>query len=91
MEMRDHVNQYISDNYREDEIKFDIKKIKLTTIDIEVASEEGFPDVESAAEEVLLITVQELYNKRDYYLGSGTIQVLRGTIIHCNLIMSMIF
>jgi hypothetical protein len=40
-----YIYQYISDNYAEDEIKFDITKIKLITIDIEVASENGFPDV----------------------------------------------
>jgi hypothetical protein len=45
--------------YPEEELKFDINKIKVTTIDIEVASENGFPDVESAAEEVLLITIQD--------------------------------
>ena len=52
-----YIYQYISDKYPENEIKFDIGKIKLTTIDIEVASENGFPDVENAAEEVLLITL----------------------------------
>ena len=42
-----YVFQYISDKYPEDEIKFDIKKINLITIDIEVQSEHGFPDPES--------------------------------------------
>ena len=51
-----YIYQYISEKYPEVEVKFDTEKIKLTTIDIEVASENGFPDVESAAEEVLLIT-----------------------------------
>jgi hypothetical protein len=46
MEMTGYIYQYISDKYPEDEIKFDISKIKLVTIDIEVASENGFPDVE---------------------------------------------
>ena len=55
------IYQYISENYSENEIKFDIGKVKLANIDIEVASENGFPDVESAAEEVLLITIQD-YN-----------------------------
>ena len=35
-----YVFQYISDKYPEDEIKFDIKKINLVTIDIEVKSEQ---------------------------------------------------
>jgi DNA polymerase elongation subunit (family B) len=58
-----YVSQYISDQYPEDEIKFDISKIKLTTIDIEVASENGFPDTESASEEILTITIQDYSTK----------------------------
>ncbi len=53
-----YIYQYISEKYPEDEIKFDISKIKLVTLDIEVASEEGFPDVESCSEEILAITIQ---------------------------------
>jgi DNA polymerase elongation subunit (family B) len=63
--------QYISDMYPEDEIQFDISKIKLFTIDIEVASENGFPDVESAAEEVLLITLQDYNTKEIRTWGLG--------------------
>ena len=37
-----YVSQYISDKYPEDEIKFDISKIRLVTLDIEVKSENGF-------------------------------------------------
>ena len=59
-----YVSQYISEKYPEDEIKFDISKIRLYTIDIEVASENGFPDVESSAEEILLITIQD-YNTKN--------------------------
>ena len=59
-----YVCQYISDKYPEDEIKFDMTKIKLTTIDIEVSSEEGFPDVESASEEILAITLQDYATKQ---------------------------
>jgi len=59
-----YVSQYISDKYPEDEIKFDISKIKLVTIDIEVASENGFPDTESASEEILTITLQDYNTKQ---------------------------
>jgi DNA polymerase elongation subunit (family B) len=69
-----YIYQYISDMYSEDEIKFDISKIKVTTIDIEVASENGFPDVESAAEEVLLITVQDYSSKQIHTWGKGPFQ-----------------
>ena len=66
-----YIYQYISDKYPEVEVKFDIEKIKLTTIDIEVASENGFPDVESAAEEVLLITLQDYTTKQIRTWGRG--------------------
>lgn len=66
-----YIYQYISETYPEDEVKFDINKIKVTTIDIEVASENGFPDVESAAEEVLLITIQDYNTKQIRTWGLG--------------------
>ena len=59
-----YIYQYISDKYSEEEIKFDINKIKLVTIDIEVASENGFPDVESCSEEILSITLQDYATKK---------------------------
>ena len=55
--------QYISEKYPDDEIKFDIKKIRLVTIDIEVASESGFPNVFDCAEELLVITLQNYTTK----------------------------
>ena len=57
------IYQFISDNYPEDQIEFDISKIKLVTIDIETKSENGFPDVESASEEILLVTIQDYTTK----------------------------
>jgi DNA polymerase elongation subunit (family B) len=66
-----YIYQYISEIYPEDEVKFDISKIKVTTIDIEVASENGFPDVESAAEEVLLISIQDYNTKQIRTWGLG--------------------
>lgn len=59
-----YVYQYISEKYPEEEIVFDINKIKLVTIDIEVASENGFPDAESCSEEILAITLQDYSTKK---------------------------
>ena len=59
-----YIYQYISEKYPQDEIKFDISQIKLVTIDIETASERGFPDVESASEEILAITIQDYNTKK---------------------------
>jgi len=65
------IYQYISDKYSENEVKFDIEKIKLVTLDIEVKSEHGFPDVESAAEEILLISIQDYTTKQILTWGLG--------------------
>ena len=54
--------QYISDTYEKD-INWDIEQIKVFTIDIETATESGFPDIRSASEEILLITVKDLQKK----------------------------
>jgi DNA polymerase elongation subunit (family B) len=59
-----YVYQYISDKYSESEIKFDINKIKLITLDIETTSENGFPDPKSCDEEILLITIQDYSTKK---------------------------
>ena len=64
------IYQYISDTYSEDEIQFDISKIKLITLDIEVASENGFPDVKNCDEEILLITIQDYTTKEIITWGS---------------------
>ena len=65
------IYQYISEKYPEQELKFDIEKIKLVTLDIEVKSENGFPDVESAAEEILLISIQDYTTKQITTWGLG--------------------
>ena len=77
-----YIYQYISDVYSEDEIRFDISKIKLTTLDIEVASENGFPDVENAAEEILLITIQDYTTKQIHTWGRGPFQNKQQNVIY---------
>ena len=59
-----YIYQYISEKYPQDEVKFDISKVKLVTLDIEVASEQGFPDVESCVEQILAITIQDYTTKQ---------------------------
>ena len=59
-----YIFQYISDKYPENEIKFDISKIDLITLDIEVGSENGFPDPKSCDQEILLITIQDYTTKK---------------------------
>ena len=76
------IYQYISEKYPEDEIQFDTSKIKITTIDIEVASENGFPDVESAAEEILLITLQDYNTKQIRTWGLGPFNNKQENVIY---------
>jgi len=77
-----YIYQYISEMYPEEEIKFDISKIKVATLDIEVASENGFPDVDSAAEEVLLITIQDYSSKQIRTWGLGPFQNNQKNVIY---------
>ena len=77
-----YIYQYISEMYPEEEVKFDISKIKLTTLDIEVKSENGFPDVESAAEEILLITIQDYTTKQIRTWGQGPFNNKQDNVIY---------
>ena len=54
--------QYLSDTYDYD-INWDMEQLKVFTIDIETSTEHGFPDIRSANEEILLITVKDLNKK----------------------------
>ena len=77
-----YIYQYISEMYPEPEVKFDISKIKLTTLDIEVKSENGFPDVESAAEEILLISIQDYTTKQIRTWGQGPFNNKQENVIY---------
>lgn len=61
--------QYISDTY-EDDVNWDMEQVKVFTIDIETATETGFPDIRSANEEILLITIKDLQSKSIITFGS---------------------
>jgi DNA polymerase elongation subunit (family B) len=66
-----YIYQYISEKYPEDHIEFDLKKLKLITLDIEVAAENGFPTVANCDEEVLCVTLQNFSNKKILTFGRG--------------------
>ena len=56
--------QYIVEQHPEDEIKFDSNNIRVFTIDIETAAENGFPDIESADQEILAISIKDSFTGR---------------------------
>jgi len=77
-----YIYQYISEKYPEEEIQFDVSKIKITTLDIEVKSENGFPDVESASQEILLISIQDYNTKQIRTWGQGSFNNKQENVIY---------
>ena len=55
--------QYIAEKHPEF-IKFDSSKIRVFNIDIETAAENGFPDIESADQEILAISIKDSFSGR---------------------------
>ena len=56
---------FIGDRYA-DEIDYDISKLVIANIDIEVASDQGFPNVENAGSPVISIALK--FNENDFYV-----------------------
>ena len=61
-------NTFIGDEYPE-EIEYDFQKLVIANIDIEVASDDGFPHAEFAASPVISIAVK--FNEAFYVFGFG--------------------
>ena len=62
--------QYIAEQHPEEELKFDSSKIRVFTIDIETAAENGFPDIESADQEILAISIKDSFSGRIIVFGA---------------------
>ena len=67
------VYQFIADKFP-DEIDFDMDLMKIYTIDIEVACDNGFPSVEECREEMLCITLKNLITKKITTWGTREFQ-----------------
>ena len=59
------VYQYIRQEFPDD-VDYNVNQIKMYAMDIEVQCENGFPDVEAAAEEMLSITIKDMVTKKFY-------------------------
>ena len=64
-----YVYQHIAQKWQ-GEIDYDMSKMKIWTIDIEVACENGFPDVQASAEEMLCITMKNFNTKETITWGT---------------------
>jgi DNA polymerase elongation subunit (family B) len=87
------IYQYISDNYPEEQIEYDITKIKIVAIDIECGSENGFPDPKTCDEEILLITIQDYITKEILTWGTRKFncQLQDHKYFYCNDESSLIY
>jgi DNA polymerase elongation subunit (family B) len=65
-----YLYQYIAEQHPEDEINYDVSKIRVFTIDIETAAENGFPDIETADQEILAISIKDSYGGRIIVFGA---------------------
>ena len=54
-----YVNQYIYEQYPDESMSYDMGDIRVFTLDIETQAENGFPDIESADQEILLISIKD--------------------------------
>ena len=78
--------QYIADRFPQEEIKFDMSVMNIITLDIEVECENGFPDVESASESILCITIKDLNTKKLIVWGTREYENTRDDVefIYCH-------
>ena len=65
-----YLYQYIAEEHPEEHIKFDTSRIRVFNIDIETAAENGFPDIESADQEILAISIKDSYSGRIVVFGA---------------------
>jgi len=72
-----YVNQFLTEKFP-NEIEFDRDKVNVTTIDIEVASDDGFPHPDQAAHPVISITTKNNIDNTYYVWGLGDYDVSKG-------------
>ena len=79
-------------DYYPGSIEYDLKKIKIFTIDIEVACEKGFPDPADASEEILCITIKNHNNGKIIVWGTDDYTVKKEYVsfVRCNSEMHML-
>ena len=71
---------FIAEYFPEEHINYDISLIKIAYLDIEVGSENGFPNVEDATEAVTAITIK--IGKNCYVFGCGEYQHNRDDVFY---------
>ena len=75
------VYQFIAQEYP-DEVDYNISQMKIYALDIEVQCENGFPNVEEAAEEMLSITIKDMVTKKYYCWAVREFEAPEGVETH---------
>jgi DNA polymerase elongation subunit (family B) len=71
------VYQYIRQEFP-GEVDYNISQMKIFAMDIEVQCENGFPNVEEAAEEMLSITIKDMVTKQYYCWATREFEAPKG-------------
>ena len=71
------VYQFIAQEFP-DEVDYNINQMKIFALDIEVQCENGVPDVEDAAEEMLSITIKDMVTKEYFVWATREFNVPEG-------------
>jgi len=74
-----YLYQFISKEFP-DEVDYDFKSMKIMSLDIEVACENGFPNVKECAEEMLSITVQDYATRKIKVFGTRSYKNTRDDV-----------
>ena len=64
-----YLYQFISEEFPK-EVDYEVKSLKITSLDIEVACENGFPNVQECSEPLLSITVQDYFSRKIIVWGT---------------------
>ncbi len=77
-----YLYQYIAEKFPEEEILYDVSNINIISLDIETTSENGFPNVEEALEEILCITIKDFNTKKLITWGCGEFENNHDNLIY---------
>ncbi len=65
--------QYLNDTFRKN-IAYDVEDMKIWFLDIEVIARDGFPDIQAAADPIVLVAVRDKTTKKTVVFGGRTIE-----------------
>ena len=82
-----YVNAYIAEQEEwKDDIEFDRDKIKVTSIDIEVQSDDGFPEPDQATQPIISIACKNNIDNIYFVWGFGDYDVSKSIMQDCQVV-----